>query len=43
MSRDIKSMYPEEVKELVLKKGSGLRAKQLYEWITPVRRQAMRR
>ena len=34
MSRDIKSMYPEEVKELVLEKGlPAFRAKQLYEWI----------
>ena len=34
MSRDIKSMYPEQVKELVLEKGlPAFRAKQLYEWI----------
>ena len=34
MSKDIKSMYPEEVKELVLEKGlPAFRAKQLYEWI----------
>ena len=34
MSEDIKSMYPEQVRELVLKKGlPAFRAKQLYEWI----------
>ena len=31
MSKDIKSMYPEQVKELVLEKGlPAFRAKQLY-------------